>query len=204
MPLFLPSVVGYPGRMPRILGIDSSLTGTGLARIDVSNNHTWDGRDHNMDVATVAAPGPTKDKSHLAMVRRVNALIEQIEDAVTSDGLGHDKPDLIAIENLAFGARGAGAWVLPWIFGRCCELAERYDIPLIVVATAARAKYATGKGNADKEVVLLAANNLFPAAQISNNNEGDAAVVGAIGCHYLGYPIVPETAYRLDVMEKIG
>lgn len=194
--------------MPRILGIDSSLTGTGLARIDVSNNHTWDGRDHNMDVATVAAPGPTKDKSHRAMVRRVNALIEQIEGAIApSTELDIDLdhlPDLIAIENLAFGARGAGAWVLPWIFGRCCELAERYDIPLIVVATSARAKYATGKGNADKEVVLLAANNLFPAAQISNNNEGDAAVVGAIGCHYLGYPIVPETAYRLDVMEKIG
>lgn len=198
--------------MPRILGIDSSLTGTGLARIDVSNNHAWDGRDHSMDVATVAAPGPTKDKSHRAMVRRVNALLSHIESAICPDdallgnptGVASDElPDLIAIENQAFGARGAGAWVLPWIFGRCCELAERYDIPLIVVATSARAKYATGKGNADKEVVLLAANNLFPAAQIGNNNEADATIVGAIGCHYLGYPIVPETAYRLDVMEKI-
>src|SRR4051812_49499639 len=53
--------------MPRVLGIDSSLTATGLARIDVSNHaqSTDHGTIHFADVvtATVGAGPPGKDRS---------------------------------------------------------------------------------------------------------------------------------------------
>lgn len=190
----------------RILGIDSSLTATGLARIDLA---VWPPQNppraedepvsFHADVATVAAPKPGKDKSKRAMCRRVNALIEQIEWCFTED-----KPDAAGLEGLAYSAGNSSAWVLAWVFGRVIELCETYDVPLTIVATSARAKYATGKGNADKDTVTLAAAKQFPEAEITNNNEADAIIVGAVVCHQLGVPILPVTQYRLDVISNLG
>ncbi|QOC58567.1 RuvC-like resolvase [Mycobacterium phage Lolalove] len=184
----------------RILGIDTSLTGTGLARIDLEPIE-----DDNplaayiAATATVSAPRPGRDKSKRAMARRVNALIEQIEWCFQGD----EKPNAVGIEALAYGAKGAGVWVLPWVFGRTVELCEKYDVPLTVVSTSQRAKFATGKGNASKDQVLLAAAKLFPEVGLTDNNEADAMVVGAVVCHRLGLPILPVTNYRRDVIEGL-
>lgn len=191
--------------MPRVLGIDTSLTGTGLARIDIveDDNGPYLKYRADIDTATVSAPKPTTDKSKRAMVRRVNQLIEQIEQAITyeDDPL---VPDLIAIEALAFGARGASVWVLPYVFGRTVELAEKYGIPLIEVGTGQIKKYATGSGTADKSTVVIAVSKRWPDADARNDNEADAMTAGAVGCHYLGYPIVENVAkYHLDVMAAI-
>lgn len=188
--------------MPVVLGIDSSLTATGLCRIDVGGAYfdpsVWSGQ-----CATVGAPPPTKDKSHRAMARRVNALVEVIEAAIL-DGIEGGKVDLIVLEALAFGARGAGVWVLPWLFGRIIELAERHDVPLIVVGTSQIKKYATGKGNADKDTTLLAVMKRWPEFEAKNNNETDATAAAVIGCHWLGYPLGEPTAYQIDVLDKIS
>ena len=193
--------------MPRILGIDSSLTATGLCRVDYLGPNSW-----KIDTATVGAPKPTADKSKRAMARRVNALMVQIESAITDGGsqrklmLGEhlELPDLIAIEALAYGAKGDSAWVLPWIFGRVIELAEKYDIPLLVVGTTARAKFVTGKGTADKDTVMLTVAKRWPEAEVSNNNEADALAVAAVGCYHQGWPICEPTQYMAEVLLKVS
>jgi Holliday junction resolvasome RuvABC endonuclease subunit len=191
--------------MPRVLGIDSSLTATGLCRIDIGEND--DGPvlkySYEMACATVGAPKPTADKSKRAMARRVMALADKIEAAICTpeDPL---VPDLIVVESLAYGAKGDSAWVLPWVFGKVIELAETYKVPLITVGTTARAKYATGRGNADKDTVMLAAVKRWPEGEAKNNNEADALIVAAIGCHYLGMPITEPTAYMAEVLEKVS
>lgn len=181
----------------RILGIDSSLTATGLARVDIGSygDGAW---NSSISVATVGAPKPTKDKSKLAMVRRVNALLDQIEAAFDAD------VDAVGIEGLAFGARGEGAWVLPWVWGRCLELCERHGVPLTVVATSARAKFITGKGNADKDTVTLGVAKQLPHADVTNNNEADAVAVAAAVAQQLEHPILPVTQYRIDVVKALG
>lgn len=188
----------------RILGIDTSLTGTGLARIDVVEIEDDDPlAAYNAVTATVAAPGPTKDKSKQAMCRRVNALIDQIEACFSEPG---ESPDAVGLEALAYGAKGASAWVLPWVFGRVIELTVEYQVPLTVVSTSGRAKFATGKGSgtgSDKDSVLLAAAKLFNGTDLRNNNEADAMIVGAVVCQRLGLPILPMTKYRNDVVEAL-
>ncbi|QPX62122.1 RuvC-like resolvase [Mycobacterium phage Indlovu] len=183
----------------RILGIDSSLTATGLARIDIDG---WDGDRWKASIATatVSAPKPTKDKSKRAMVRRVNYLVDQIEGAF-------EDVDAVGIENLAFAAKGENAWVLPWIFGRVLELCEKYGLPVTVVGTSQRAKFAVGKGSGpgtDKDHILAAAIKLFPQADISSNNEADALIVGAATAARLEKPILPTTQYRIEVIEKLS
>lgn len=197
--------------MPRVLGIDTSLTGTGLARINIRENDDGPVLKYSFDaeVAKVAAPKPSADKSKKAMARRVITLIDKIEGAIRPDDWDAStepdpKPDLIAIESLAYGAKGASVWVLPWIFGRVLELAVKYDIPLIEVGTGQIKKYATGAGNADKSTVVIAVTRRWPEAQATDDNEADAMTAGAIGCHYLGYPIVdPVAKYHDEVMTVI-
>ena len=192
--------------MTRVLGIDTSLTGTGLCRADIDDEPEEGLGTYAavMETATVRAPGPSKtDKSKRAMARRVNALVEQIEEAIL-DGV---KPDLISMESLAYAAKGEGVWVLPWIFGRVVELAERYDIPLIVVGTSQVKKYILGKGagpGTDKDNVMLAAEKRFRPAGISNNNEADATVCCAVGCRYLGKPIDSVPKDNQTIMAKVG
>lgn len=190
----------------RILGIDTSLTGTGLALIDLA---TWPPSNpprqpdepvsFEIDTVRVAAPKPSADKSKRAMARRVKALMDQIEWCFKDD-----RPEHVGMEGLAYTAGNASAWVLAWVWGETIALCEQYDVPLTIVAPTARAKFATGKGTASKDQVLAAAIKLFPEADISDNNEGDAAIVGAVVCQQLGLPILPVTSYRTEVMAKLS
>ncbi|AYP69995.1 RuvC-like Holliday junction resolvase [Mycobacterium phage CRB2] len=190
--------------MPLVLGIDTSLTATGLCQV------AFQGLDNSgapvglvMRTATVSAPPPAKngDRSKRAMARRVNRLLEQIGEA-----LDDHRPDLIAMEALAYAAKGEGVWVLPWIWGRVIELCEERDIPLIVVGTSQLKKYVVGKGagpGTDKDSVMLAVAKRWPQAEVSNNNEADATAVASIGCRYLGYPIEQLPKDHLTIMAKI-
>lgn len=186
--------------MPTILGVDTSLTGTGLCLIEVAPGSAKDDlagvlRRWSGQCVTVKAPKPTADKSKRAMARRVNALIAQIRDV-----FAEDKPDLVSMEALAWGARGEGVWVLPWIWGEVIKLCEEFDVPLIIPATSQVKKYATGKGNAPKDAVVPAVLKRWPELDPANNNEGDAATAGAIGCHYLGFPLTEPTTFQADVI----
>jgi Holliday junction resolvasome RuvABC endonuclease subunit len=189
--------------MPRVLGIDSSLTATGLCRVDVDTHKpsAFSATEHELtsiDVCTVSAPKPNPhDKSHRAMARRVTALLDQIEAAL--EGV-----DLVAMEELAYGAKGAAAWVLPWIWGEIIRLCEKHDVKLVIVNVSCVKKYATGKGNADKDTVLLAASRRYADVGITNNNEADATVIAAIGCRYLGLPIDQVPKVNLEFMSKIA
>lgn len=191
--------------MPLVLGIDTSLTATGLCQV------AFQGLDSNGDpvglvmrCATVSAPPPAKngDRSKRAMARRVNRLLEQIEEAL----LDH-RPDLIAMEALAYAAKGEGVWVLPWVWGRVIELCERHDIALIVVGTSQLKKYVVGKGagpGTDKDSVMLAVAKRWPQAEVSNNNEADATAVAAIGCRHLGMPIDNVPKDNQSIMAKVS
>lgn len=186
--------------MPRVLGIDSSLTATGLCRVDIRENDDGPVMKYRVDeiaVCTVSAPKPSpKDKSKRAMARRVNVLLDGIEAAL--EGV-----DLVALEELAYGAKGESAWVLPWIWGEIIRLCERHNIALVIVNVSTVKKYATGKGNADKDTVLLATTRRYTDVVLTNNNEADAMVIAAIGCRYLGHPIDQVPKINLEFMDKL-
>lgn len=191
----------------RVLGIDPSLVATGLCEILLGGDE-WpsapvlDPPEWSATVRTLSTFKP-KEKTKREYSRRVSRVIEQIEEVCVYGN--EDRPDLIAIESLAYAAKGEAVWVLPWVFGRIIDVCERYNIELIVVSTTARAKYVTGKGNSPKDAVLAAAIRRFPDIEISNNNEADAVICAAVGCRYKGLPIdgVPKD-YWVDTMRKIS
>lgn len=183
--------------MPRVLGIDQSLTATGLCRIDINQAGHSGGPTFAADVAvcTVSAPGP-KLKTKREYSRRVTAVVDQIEGAM--EGV-----DLVAMEEIAYGAKGAAAWVLPWLFGRIIDLCERHDKKLIVVNTSCVKKYATGNGSAGKDRVMLSVANRWPDT-VHNNDEADALVCALVGCRHLGLPVDTVPKANLEFMGKIS
>lgn len=182
----------------RILGVDSSLTGCGLARIDVTlppaskiDSTTAD----EILVCTVKAPGP-KLKTRREYSRRIAHVVDRVEAAM-------EDVDLIVIEDLAYGARGSSAFVLPWLWGRIHDSAEKLDRPIVKVGLSQIKKYATGKGNADKDMVIAAMVRNFPAVNITNDNESDALCAALIGCRAMGFPIDHPTVKKEEVMKAL-
>jgi Holliday junction resolvasome RuvABC endonuclease subunit len=171
--------------MPRVLGIDPSLTSTGIARIDRdAEGNTW-----NAEVWTVNSK--PVDKSWRGTYTRIATIAAAVE--VELDRM----PQLVSMEAPAFSRiQGhqhdrAGLWWL--IYGAC----HKRGIPVITPTTNQRMQYATGKGNAQKDHVLAAAIRLWPDVAITGNDTADALILAAIGCRTLNLCIdsVPLSHY---------
>lgn len=157
----------------RIIGLDLSLTATGVAIIE----------DGETTVHTVTSKGELS-----ASLAERSARLVRLIDEIAALALEVD-PDLVVIEQPAFSRTTghhhdrSGLW---WL---TVDALHVNTIPVAEVTPSGLKKYATGKGNADKDAVLLAVARRYPAVEIRNNNEADALVLAAMGADHLGHPI---------------
>lgn len=140
----------------RILGLDLSLTETGVCGIDGSLCQTNRIRSK--------ARGPQR-------------LIE-IRDAVSELLLD---VDLVVIEGYSFNSKFSHAHALGELGGVVRVALHEHDVAWLDVSPAVLKKWATGKGNADKDTMLTAA--VRAGFQGSNNNEADAWWLAHLGMH---------------------
>ncbi len=166
-----------------VVGIDLSLTGTGIA-------------DSFGTVQLVTSSG-SKDAdlaSRWSRLRKVCGEVVQIVNVA--------QPDLVVIEAPAYASKlgsmhdRSGLWWL--VVDRLLEVTD-----VVEVAPAGRAKYATGKGNASKDVVLAEVVRRFPDYTGSNNNSADAYVLMAMGLDHLGYPLVEMPALNRTALDAV-
>lgn len=187
--------------MPRILGIDSSLTSSGMCRVNVSTaaDGSPDGMVSawNADIWTIKSqPGP--DRSQVGMSNRIAGIITAMEAHISA-------ADLVVLEGQSSMLKGSSAQSLPWLWGRIVDATVAHAVELIIIPPSLRMKYATGKGNAQKDLVLAATIKRFPNIDITGNDEADAVILAAIGCRHLGLPIddMPRANWE-PVMAKVG
>lgn len=176
---------------PRVVGVDLSLTSTGLA-----DSHG------NVDRYRTK---PTKTPGLLDDLGR----IERIAHAVHLFALfGPDTwaATLVALEGPAFsrGAMGgqhvrAGLW---WAVA--ARLTALPGPQVVVIPPTTRAMYATGRGNAGKDEVLAAAVKRYPAHDVTGNDVADAVILAAIGARLLGHPIDDMPKSHLRALEKVN
>jgi crossover junction endodeoxyribonuclease RuvC len=158
--------------MTRILGIDPSLTSTGVATILFAEN-----------VGRFVIVDRIRPKK-LDGLDRIRAIRNALR--VLARGTS-----LAVIEGPSYGSQGnqrghherAGLW---WMV---VDMLERGEIPYAVASPSARAKYATGKGNASKDAVLAAVIRRYPDVEVTSNDQADALVLAAMGARHLGLPI---------------
>lgn len=161
------------------VGLDLSLTSTGVA---IARHYT-DG--------TIWETYSVKSKRESALwddrLRRIGSIVGDISrilygldyDVATAEGFTR----IVVIEGPSYGSKNsgsgherAGLW---WQVYR--EVWVTYTKNIIVVPPTVRAKYATGRGNAGKDEVMLATAKRYPEAAIGDNNVADAVILADIG-----------------------
>jgi Holliday junction resolvasome RuvABC endonuclease subunit len=145
---------------PRVIGLDLSLTATGICYADGS-------------VGTVPTRSGEGDR------RLVN-----IRQAVA---IAIGGATLVVVEDLPTHAKSAG--ITGMVHGVVRELLTAIEIPYALVPPATLKKYATGRGNAtkpDMRVALLKRTGM----DLRDDNECDAWWLRAMGLDQLGRPLL--------------
>jgi len=159
-----------------IIGIDPSLTSTGIIIL----------RDGEVELAET-----TKNRPEIGTINRVRLIRERIASIIEnlSDGKQWQAPDLIVIEGFSYGSKGRSVFDIAYLGWRIREelerLKERDNIPWIEVPPSQLKQFATGKGNANKEIILQQVYKRW-GVEFGDNNQADAYVLAQIGRAYLG------------------
>lgn len=145
----------------RILGIDPSLTSTGLSR---------DG-----EVSTI--------RTQLRGAERLSAVSSIIVDLCKESGV-----NFVVIEGYSFGSRNSQAHSIGEMGGCIRMRLWEIGVPFVDVPPTVRAKFATGRGNASKHEVISAVSaktgRVFAGS--GGADECDAWVLEQIGLYHAG------------------
>ena len=165
--------------MRPVIGIDPSLTATGVA---------WP------DGATDVIKWPGSDTSRL-----VYAYGRMAEIADTSPGT------LFVLEGLSYGSKGSAITGQAEL-GAVIRLAfAHYGADVLVVPPSTLKKYATGKGNANKDLVRDAARDRLGLPAGVTSDECDAAWLRQIGLRLVGDPsAVDVPKLHLSALDKLA
>ncbi len=166
-----------------ILGIDASLTSTGWALL---------------------VPGWPLRHGAIQVNTRGAQRLEDIEGSVLSI-IQYQRPDLVAIEGYAFGAENKAHQIGE--LGGVLRLAlHKRDIPYVEIPPAKAKQFATGKGNAQKDVVMREVLRRWKAS-FDTSDETEAYVVALMGQAILreqqGAPPEGLTEFQHEIIRAI-
>lgn len=167
----------------RIVGIDPSLTATGIADAD-GGLHT---------ITSKPDDGTVTDRA-----RRIATITAHLRPHRLADA------HLVVIEGPAFSRQGqAGVHLRAGLWWRIVGLLHSAGVPVAEVSPSTLKKYATGKGNADKSDMRMA---LYKRAglDVSSDDEVDAWWLRQMGLAHLGDPdAVPLPQTHLSALDKV-
>lgn len=169
----------------KVLGLDPSLTSTGLALVEGGKV---------LELKRIRS----KKKGH-----------ERVQEILSEVIYYAAQADMVGIEGVAYGAKGSsvaqifGLWgVLThalWGLGPRGGGDNYYVVPPTV-----RAKYGSGKGNAGKDEVLAAVIRRYLDVDVTGNDVADALVIAAMGARQYDAPLEANLpAANLKAMEGV-
>ncbi|MET8766370.1 Holliday junction endonuclease [Streptomyces sp. NPDC004658] len=157
---------------PRILGLDLSITATGMCLPDGSTR-------------TIT----TRDKGDWRLVAIQHAVRQQTGAL-----------DLAVIEDLPTHAKSAG--ITGMVHGAVRTVLLDEGIPYVLVTPATLKAYATGKGNADKTAMAIAALKRA-GREFGDDNQCDAWWLRAAGLDWYGGPEFEVPKAQRDRLGKV-
>jgi crossover junction endodeoxyribonuclease RuvC len=154
---------------PRLVGLDLSLTSTGVAAIG-----------HHTARVTTITPGGTGHP-------RLRKLLSGIWDHAC-------RVDLAVIEGPSFGSKGGQQHERGGLWWLVAHMLWEAGIPYVVISPAQVKKYATGYGGgvkSGKDKVLAAVIRRYPDVPVDGNDQADALVLAAMAADHYGHPLAP-------------
>ncbi len=156
-----------PSNIKNCVGLDLSLTATGITILS-GGKKIYSG---------VIKSKPTGKKPTDELLR-LKSIVQSIGDILANNGV---EPDLVAIENLAFGVRNATALTqLAGLNYFVRDMCRYRGWPFILVAPMTLKKFITGSGKSDKNVMLLETFKRYGESFL-NDNESDSYGLAQIG-----------------------
>lgn len=158
--------------MMLVIGIDPSLTGTGLV--------AW--RDGKTIIAKTLKNHPNWD-----IIPRVLSIVEDITNEIGNirDDVGwYLPPNMIVIEGFSYGSRGRGLFETAYLGYRIREELEKFkgetNVPWMEVSPNELKKFVTGKGNATKDIMMQQVLKKW-GYEAKDNNVADAYALAMMG-----------------------
>lgn len=174
--------------MTRIVGLDLSLTATGVARVEVRSDFPL-----SVTVERVASKAPSRAKGAPPPTIAVRSLrLRKLAGAITNKCHG---ADLVVVEGPSYGSEGAGTWDRAGLWWLVVARLTGAGLNVVEVPPSNVKQYALGKGSGagtgKDEVLAAVIRRYLPVVNVPGNNEADALVLAAMGARFVGYPIEP-------------
>ena len=167
-------------RIERVIGIDVSLTSTGIAVVH---------RDLRAAADSIPSKGQRGD-TIAQRAQRMRQIGNQVGDWLYGGTLNAGTPTVLTIVEAPVSVQhpGGSTWDRAGLWWDIVARALACG-PVATVSPTTRAKWATGKGNADKAAVAAAMTRYAPQVEISNSDEADALALAYMGAQKLGWVI---------------
>lgn len=175
-----------------VVGIDLSLTSTGIAFVETDGDVRW--------TKTITTTGH-RDDTWEQRSRRIGRILDEVCCTFIEWGI---RGSLVALEAPSYGSTTGSVWDRAGAWWHVYTELTASGQTVLPVAPTVRAKYATGKGTAGKDAVLAAAVRRYADIDITGNDTADAVILAAIGCRLAGTPIDdPMPALNLTALDKL-
>lgn len=177
--------------MTCIVGVDLSLTSTGLARI-----LTRDALGAEVTVRRVLSKPPPADKVTLAT--RSTRLRRIAADVFTACA----GADLVVVEGPTYASDSGAAHDRAGLWWLVLARLTAQGFNVVEVSPTTVKTYALGRGGGPetgKDAMIAAVVRRYPTVPVSGNDEADALVLAAMGARFTGHPIedtLPQTHLR--------
>ena len=170
-------------KMIRITGLDLSLTGTGIAHIDVQAPPTIDPTVH-VSTHTITSTG-RKNATLPERVSRRRRLRNAIVDAARDS-------HLVVLEGPAYAANVGAVWDRAGLWCAVVDSLDHLGVPYVDVAPARVKKFAADKGSADKAAVAAGMVRLWgDLCAPQNDNEFDSLALCSLGAIHVARRQLP-------------
>lgn len=168
------------------LGLDLSLVSSGIVVLE----------NGKISFKKTIKSKPVGDKP-IDELKRIRKIVEEIEYVISEYN-----PTISVIEGMAFMARNTTALVqLAALNYFTRALLVDYRVPFVLCAPTTLKKFATGKGNSEKDHIILAAYKEYGVDDI-DNNIADALFLSKIGSILAGHGKV-SVSYQLETIELL-
>lgn len=174
---------------PHVIGLDLSLTSTGLACTCGIHRIKFHPK---FEITRF---------SRLRMIRL--GVMHHVLGTPEICGRGQ-RAGLVVVEDLALSRSTGQHLTRAGLWHLVMEDIDNEAIPYAVVSPTSLKKYVAGKGNAGKDEVLAAAIRRFTDAPINGNDEADAYTLRAMGLDHLGHPLADMPKVQREALAKIA
>lgn len=186
--------------MIRLVGVDLSLTSTGVARLtlDESGEH-----DQPLSHTEVVGYALAKDATLQERAERVWRVAYGVLELTVPGSNTRNPPDLLAVEGPAY-ANDPGAGELHGLRWAVYRHWTRHAVPFVEVNPSTLKLYATGNGRAEKTLVVQAIRRHYgdrfdiPLRKVDGREDvADAIALVAMAARSIGRPIDEDHPTRL-------